>query len=107
MPTSHDPPHLFDLTGRVALITGGSRGLGREMAFAFARFGADVMIASRKQDSCESTAEEIRAATGRRARRSPTCSPASPRTVRGRPPSSARGPSLTLTPRRVRVIRLS
>ena len=67
MPTSHDPPDLFDLTGRVALITGGSRGLGREMAFAFARFGADVMIASRKQDSCESTAEEIRAATGRRA----------------------------------------
>jgi NAD(P)-dependent dehydrogenase (short-subunit alcohol dehydrogenase family) len=58
---------LFDLSGRVALITGGSRGLGREMAFAFARFGADVAIASRKQDACDATAAEIRGATGRRA----------------------------------------
>ena len=39
---------LFDLTGRVVLITGGSRGLGREMAMAAARCGADVVIASRK-----------------------------------------------------------
>src|SRR5437870_3336869 len=58
---------LFDLTGRVALVTGGSRGLGREMALAFARFGADVMIASRKQDACDAAAEEIRHTTGRRA----------------------------------------
>src|SRR6266436_3242503 len=58
---------LFDLTGRVALVTGGSRGLGREMALAFARFGADVMIASRKQDACDVTADEIQRATGRRA----------------------------------------
>src|SRR5438876_10465071 len=58
---------LFDLTGRVALVTGGSRGLGREMALAFARFGADVMIASRKQDACDAAAEEIRRTTGRRA----------------------------------------
>src|SRR5207249_6636589 len=58
---------LFDLTRRVALVTGGSRGLGREMALAFARFGADVMIASRKQDACDATADEIRRATGRRA----------------------------------------
>src|SRR5437667_171347 len=58
---------LFDLSGRVALVTGGSRGLGREMALAFARFGADVMIASRKQDACDATADEIRRATGRRA----------------------------------------
>src|SRR5438132_1327619 len=57
----------FDLTGRVALVTGGSRGLGREMALAFARFGADVMIASRKQDACDITADEIQRATGRRA----------------------------------------
>src|SRR2546430_17022917 len=57
---------LFDLSGRVALVTGGSRGLGREMALAFARFGADVMIASRKQDACDAAAEEIRRATGRR-----------------------------------------
>jgi len=64
---SGKPGELFDMTGRVALITGGSRGLGREMALAFARFGADVMIASRKQESCEATADEIRRATGRRA----------------------------------------
>jgi len=51
---------LFDLSGRVALITGGSRGLGREMALAFARRGADVVVASRKQDACDAVAEEIR-----------------------------------------------
>ncbi len=58
---------LFDLTGRVALVTGGSRGLGREMALAFAGAGSDVVIASRKQDSCDATAEEVRSTTGRRA----------------------------------------
>src|SRR5438093_2859913 len=60
------PTELFDLTGRVALITGGSRGLGREMAWAFAELGADVVIASRKQDSCDAAAAEIAKATGRR-----------------------------------------
>lgn len=58
---------LFDLTGRVVLITGGSRGLGREMAFAAARCGADVVIASRKLDNCVSAAAEIEAETGRAA----------------------------------------
>jgi len=58
---------LFDLTDRVVLITGGSRGLGREMAFAAARCGADVVIASRKYDACVATAEEITAQTGRAA----------------------------------------
>ena len=58
---------LFDLTDRVVLVTGGSRGLGREMAFAAAQCGADVIIASRKFESCVETANEIEAATGRTA----------------------------------------
>ena len=58
---------LFDLTDRVILITGGSRGLGREMAFAAARCGADVVIASRNMDNCVTTAKEIEAQTGRSA----------------------------------------
>ncbi len=66
-PGGNDPLALFDLTGRTALVTGGSRGLGREMALAFAHLGADVMIASRKQESCDATADEIRRTTGRRA----------------------------------------
>ncbi|CAJ1581324.1 SDR family NAD(P)-dependent oxidoreductase [[Mycobacterium] wendilense] len=61
------PQQLFDLTDRVVLITGGSRGLGREMAFAAARCGADVVIASRKLDACQATAAEIEAETGRAA----------------------------------------
>lgn len=56
---------LFDLTDRVIIITGGSRGLGREMAFAAARCGADVVVASRDLDSCQTTAKEIETATGR------------------------------------------
>ena len=57
---------LFDLTGKTALVTGGSRGLGREMSLAFARAGADVVVASRKIESCEETAREIEK-LGRRA----------------------------------------
>lgn len=57
---------LFDLTGKVALVTGGSRGLGYEMVMAFARRGADVVIASRKLEACEAVAEQVRA-LGRRA----------------------------------------
>jgi NAD(P)-dependent dehydrogenase (short-subunit alcohol dehydrogenase family) len=58
---------LFDLTGKVAVVTGGSRGIGRAIAEGFAEAGADVVIASRKYDSCEAAAKEIAAATGRRA----------------------------------------
>lgn len=55
----------FDLTGRVAVVTGGSRGLGRAMVQAFAEHGADVVIASRKADACEQAAAEVRGSTGR------------------------------------------
>ena len=57
---------LFDLTGKVALVTGGSRGLGYQMVKAFAERGADVIIASRKLENCEAVAEEVRA-LGRKA----------------------------------------
>ncbi len=57
----------FDLTGKVALVTGGSRGLGREMVLAFADAGADVVIASRKLDACEAVAAEVEDRSGRSA----------------------------------------
>jgi NAD(P)-dependent dehydrogenase (short-subunit alcohol dehydrogenase family) len=56
----------FDLTGKVALVTGGSRGLGYQMVRAFAEHGADVIVASRKMEVCEQVAGEIRE-MGRRA----------------------------------------
>lgn len=61
-----EPHPLFDLSGKVALITGGSRGLGREMALAFADAGADVIVSSRKAEACEAVVAEIEA-KGRRA----------------------------------------
>ena len=57
---------LFDFTGQVILVTGGSRGLGYQMVKAFATRGADIIIASRKLDNCEAVAAECRA-LGRRA----------------------------------------
>jgi NAD(P)-dependent dehydrogenase (short-subunit alcohol dehydrogenase family) len=57
---------LFDLSGKLAVVTGGSRGLGYQMVKAFAERGADCVIASRKLDNCEAVAEEVRA-LGRRA----------------------------------------
>jgi NAD(P)-dependent dehydrogenase (short-subunit alcohol dehydrogenase family) len=57
---------LFDLSGKVALVTGGSRGLGLQMVRAFAEHGADVVITSRKTDNCEVAAKEVRE-LGRRA----------------------------------------
>ncbi len=55
------PDPLFDFTGKVALVTGGSRGLGYRMVKALAERGADVIIASRKLDKCEEVAAECRA----------------------------------------------
>ena len=58
---------LFDLSGRVAVVTGGSRGLGRALVMGLARAGADVVIVSRKLDNCRRVASEVEEETGRRA----------------------------------------
>jgi NAD(P)-dependent dehydrogenase (short-subunit alcohol dehydrogenase family) len=58
---------LFDLTGSVALVTGGSRGLGRAMAIGFAQAGADVVVTSRRLEACQHVADYVEATTGRRA----------------------------------------
>jgi NAD(P)-dependent dehydrogenase (short-subunit alcohol dehydrogenase family) len=59
---------LFRLDGRVALVTGGARGLGQTMASALAQAGADIAIAGRTLAPCEQTSTEISSATGRRCR---------------------------------------
>lgn len=56
---------LFDLTGRVALVTGGNKGLGKAMARGLAEAGADLFIASRNEAELRDTAAEIASATGR------------------------------------------
>lgn len=58
------PTALFDLTGKVALLTGASRGMGKAMAQALAEHGAKVMISSRKLEPCQAVADEINAQCG-------------------------------------------
>ncbi len=53
---------LFDLTGKVALVTGGSRGLGLQMAHALGEAGAKVMLSARKADELEAAVQELQAA---------------------------------------------
>lgn len=58
--------YAIDLAGKVALVTGGSRGLGKAIALGLANAGADVIVSSRKLEACEEVASEIRS-VGRRA----------------------------------------
>src|SRR4051794_14886515 len=55
---------LFDLTGRVAVVTGSTKGIGRVMVEGLARAGASVVVSSRKQELCDAAADEVAAATG-------------------------------------------
>jgi NAD(P)-dependent dehydrogenase (short-subunit alcohol dehydrogenase family) len=66
MSTTPSVADKFSLDGKVALVTGGSRGLGREMVLAFAAAGADVIITSRKAEACADVAREVEA-LGRKA----------------------------------------
>jgi len=59
--SAHD---LFDLSGKVALITGSTKGIGKEIAKTFASAGAKVVVSSRKPERCEETAAEIRKTGG-------------------------------------------
>lgn len=59
--------NLFDLTGKTAIITGSSRGIGKAIALRMAEHGANVVVSSRKRDACEAAAEEINDAVGRTA----------------------------------------
>jgi NAD(P)-dependent dehydrogenase (short-subunit alcohol dehydrogenase family) len=60
--------NLFDLSGKVALVTGGSKGLGKAMARGFAEAGADVVISSRHENELRPALDEVLQGTGRRGR---------------------------------------
>src|SRR5215813_6362590 len=64
--TNRNISRLFDLTGKVAIVTGGSRGLGRSIALAYAEAGADVVVTSRDIETCKEVAAGVEA-LGRRA----------------------------------------
>jgi len=59
------PTNLFDLTGKIALITGASRGIGEEIAKLLAEYGAHVIVSSRKIDDCQAVADQIIQAGGK------------------------------------------
>jgi NAD(P)-dependent dehydrogenase (short-subunit alcohol dehydrogenase family) len=63
---SANPADMFDLSGKVAVVTGGSRGIGRAIVECYAEAGADVVVASRKVDACQRVAAEVAEKTGRR-----------------------------------------
>ncbi len=65
-PSNESVLELFRLEGRLALVTGGTKGLGRVIATALAQAGADVVIVSRTVSECEEAAREIRHLTGRK-----------------------------------------
>ena len=64
VPEPVDTRSLFDLSGRIAVVTGGTRGLGLAIAHGFAGAGAHVVVVSRKSEACDRVAAEIRAAGG-------------------------------------------
>lgn len=57
----HDARELFDLSGRLIVVTGGTRGLGLSMVRAFASAGADVVVVSRKPEACDEVVSRLRA----------------------------------------------
>ncbi|MCB0009984.1 MAG: SDR family NAD(P)-dependent oxidoreductase, partial [Anaerolineales bacterium] len=61
-------PDLFDLTGQTAVVTGGSKGLGLEMAYALAEAGANVVLGARTEVAVKAAAAELQEAIGRSAR---------------------------------------
>ena len=63
-PDSRTALDLFRLDGRIALITGGTKGLGQSMALGLAQAGATTVICSRNQDDCDAVAADIAAQTG-------------------------------------------